>query len=262
MNQPAPHRFSRVLLLAAHPDDETIACGGLLQRASESLVIFATDGAPPHYGFEKEFGSLENYSAERFREATRALALIPECSFRRLSRPNGTYFQDQHLFLELPEAFSALRRAIGDFAPDILVSHSYEGGHLDHDACNFLAAQAATQLEIERLEFPLYSKDVNGRDVFQQFRDVRSGAFSIQLTACELDIKRRMFAMYRTQEKVFSFFTAVNELFRPAAVENYSQLPPWLAYPFENRRKALSASVFTEKLAKFNPAVVLPTGNF
>ena len=54
--------FGRVLVLVAHPDDETIGCSGLLQRASSALVVFAVDGAPPHYGFEKKYGSLAQYS--------------------------------------------------------------------------------------------------------------------------------------------------------------------------------------------------------
>ena len=48
MTWSGPAQGERVLLLAPHPDDETLAAGGLLQRArargGEAVVVFATDG--------------------------------------------------------------------------------------------------------------------------------------------------------------------------------------------------------------------------
>jgi len=56
----------RPLIFVAHPDDETLACGGLLQRVGKSLVVFATDGAAPGFGCERRYGSLKDYSDLRF----------------------------------------------------------------------------------------------------------------------------------------------------------------------------------------------------
>jgi LmbE family N-acetylglucosaminyl deacetylase len=36
----------RVLVVVAHPDDETGGCGVLLQRLHQATVVFCTDGAP------------------------------------------------------------------------------------------------------------------------------------------------------------------------------------------------------------------------
>src|SRR5580704_16877343 len=98
----------RLLVFVAHPDDETIACAGLLQRVPASLVVFAVDGAPAGYGFERKFGTLKNYSEERFREAGRALGYTPNCEFRRLKTRRGEYFQDRRLFENLEEAAGSL----------------------------------------------------------------------------------------------------------------------------------------------------------
>jgi hypothetical protein len=65
-----------------------------------------------------------------------------------------------------------------------------------------------------------------------------------------------MFAAYRTQEKVLKVFREEDERFRPAAAENYAQLPSWREYPFENRRKPLRADVFIQKLTEFKPELV------
>jgi len=246
-----PQTFGRVLVLAAHPDDEAIACSGLLGRAATSLVVFATDGAAPRYGFERKFGSLEKYSSVRFEEASRALGLIPRCSFQRLARTDGRYFLDQHLFLDFPGAFTALVSVVRAFSPDVLVSHAYEGGHIDHDACHFLAAQTAAALGVETLEFPLYWRTPDGHDVFQQFRQNRSGEFALALSTQELAVKRRMFNEYPSQAKVLSVFHSETERFRPAIPERYEQQPAWLNYPFENRRKFLSAGFFLQRIAEF-----------
>jgi LmbE family N-acetylglucosaminyl deacetylase len=173
-----------------------------------------------------------------------------------LTRPNGRHFQDQHLFQHLPEAFVALCQSVRAFAPDVLLTHAYEGGHIDHDACSFLAAQAATILGVERLEFPLYWQTSDRRDMFQQFCDHRPGEFALQLSPQELAMKRHMFDAYRSQEKILSVFHSDTDSFRPATGEKYDQLPGWPDYPFENRRKRLKAEIFVQKLVEFRREAV------
>ncbi len=246
-------QFGRVLIFVAHPDDETIACSGLLQRAAASLVVFAVDGAPPHYGFEKKFGSLQGYSDARFVEASRALSLLLRCSIRRLSRQDGTWFLDQHLFLELPEAFASLVQIARDFSPDLLVSHAFEGGHLDHDACHILAKHTARALKLQSLEFPLYWRSPDGRDVFQQFRCSQEGEFFLQLTREEIRMKRTMLSKYRSQQKLTSIFQLDRERFRSVRPADHTE-PTWPEYPFENRRMPLKAELFLRKVTEFHDA--------
>jgi N-acetylglucosamine malate deacetylase 2 len=242
--------LDRVLVLVAHPDDESIGCAGLLQRATRGLVVFGVDGAPPHYGFEKKFGSLKNYSRMRFEEASRALKQIPGVPVRRLTRPDGTAFVDQHLILEMPAAFASLCQIIGDFNPSLVVSHALEGGHIDHDAAHVLANQACREFGLKHLEFPLYWRTESGTDMFQQFRPDGNSGFIVQLTPRELTTKRRMLGEYRTQQGLTAVFTSENERFRRVARAGYRQAN-WCEYPFENRRPGLSAALFLEKAGTF-----------
>jgi LmbE family N-acetylglucosaminyl deacetylase len=213
-------------------------------------VVFAVDGASPYYGFEKKFGSLQNLAERRFQEAARALAMIPHCSFSRLTRTEGSCFVDQHLFFEMDEAYHRLFAAVREFSPDLLVSHAFEGGHLDHDACHVLARQTARILGLPLWEFPLYWKAEQGDDVLQTFREQREGEFVLHASADELLRKMAMLAKYRTQQEITAMFPPEIERFRPAA--KHAQLKAsWSEYPFENRRKPWKADLFFQKISEF-----------
>lgn len=248
--------FGKILLLVAHPDDETIGCSGLLQRAKSALVVFAVDGAPPHYGFEKKYGSLQQYSDARFLEASLALRALPHCSFRRLVRQNGAHFVDQHLFEQLPEALTSLNQFVPRFSPDFIVTHAYEGGHIDHDACHVLAEHIARAHSLMLMEFPSYWKAEDGRDIFQQFRNSRNDdEVILRLSEHEIEVKRQMLSSYRTQQGLTSVFQIHTERFRPVLQGRQTECT-WANYAFENRRRRLKAKLFLEKAEQLNQSVI------
>jgi LmbE family N-acetylglucosaminyl deacetylase len=244
-------KFGKVLVLVAHPDDETIGCSGLLQRASSALVVFAVDGSPPHYGFENKYGSLQRYSDIRFLEADVALKTLSHCSFRRLASQSGAHFVDQHLFDRMSEALTSLNQFVCRFSPDLIVTHAFEGGHIDHDACHVLAAHIARAYSLMVMEFPSYWKADDGRDMFQQFRNHRNDEVVLRLSEHEIEVKRQMLASYRTQQVLTSVFHLHTERFRPALQEREKECT-WANYAFENRRRRLKATLFLEKVEELN----------
>ena len=245
--------FGKVLVLVAHPDDETIGCCGLLQRASSALVVFAVDGAPPHYGFEKRYGSLQQYSDIRFLEAAVALKTLSHCSLGRLASHSGAHFVDQHIFDRMSEALTSLNQFVCRFSPDLMVTHAFEGGHIDHDACHVLAAHIARLHSLMVVEFPSYWKADDGRDMFQQFRNHRNDEVVLKLSEHEIEVKRQMLASYRTQQALTSVFHLHTERFRPALQETECT---WANYAFENRRRRLGAPLFLEKIEQLNRCVL------
>lgn len=259
----------RPLLFVAHPDDESIACGGLLQRVPKSLVVFATDGAAPGYGFERRYRSLKAFADIRFQEATRALSHVPNSSFERLTRSDGAHFVDQHLFEELPEAITALGIIARSFAPDSILSHAFEGGHIDHDACAFIAHHVALSCGLKRFEFPLYWFDSKGKIVLQRFRDPDDAEASRlaepdllewKLSEAEVLCKSKMLAEYESQRGVIKPFAIVNERMRPVAnAMRAFSIAPCESYFFQNRRPRfyhtrrhrLGAEALLKKFAQF-----------
>ena len=247
--------FSRPLIFVAHPDDETIACAGLMQRMAASLVVFATDGAPPHYGFERKFGSLENYSRARFHEAAQALGQVSNCSLHRLVRAEGSYFVDQHLFQDIPQALASLCKIARDFSPDALITHAYEGGHIDHDTCSFIARHAADALSLRRFEFPLYWMDGSGKATKQTFRDVGDSPTEWRLTEAEVLTKGKMLAEYRTQAGLAAAFPPATERIRPASRSDFS-IAPCPSYSYRSWwsrfwHSRISARSVLKKFAQF-----------
>src|SRR5919204_3858809 len=65
--------LGRTLIVVAHPDDEVIGCGALLQRIREPGMVFCTDGAPRPSKWWQQFGSREAYARLRRAEAREAL---------------------------------------------------------------------------------------------------------------------------------------------------------------------------------------------
>jgi N-acetylglucosamine malate deacetylase 2 len=233
--------FSRPLIFAAHPDDETLACGGLLQRVPAAMVVFATDGTPAGFGLERRYPSLQAYRDLRFQEAARALSHVPSASCKWITRTDDSYFEDMHVYEELPEAATSLRAIAREFFPDAIVSHTYEGGHIDHDACSFLAMHAAEVLSLRRFEFPMYWLDRSGEAVLQVFREEKPDAaareaMEWQLSEAEIACKKKMMEEYRTQKGTVSTFSPGIERFRPATNDRLSfTIPQCRDYMYQNK---------------------------
>lgn len=113
--EPALLRGERLLVLAPHPDDEVIGCGGLvaqhLREHRRVRVVVATDGAEGGDGSARE------------EESRRALATLGEAELHFLR------FRDRHLG---DDAAPAIREHLLSFRPDLIVAPSPVEIHPDH----------------------------------------------------------------------------------------------------------------------------------
>jgi N-acetylglucosamine malate deacetylase 2 len=136
--RPASATPLRTTVLAAHPDDGIRGLGGQLAQIESLTLLQVTDGAPRAHDEARRagFASRDSHAQQRARELDRALAAagVRHAASRELGVPE--HEATQHLAALVQVLLGELAQA------DILVTHPYEGGHPDHDACAF-AAQAA-----------------------------------------------------------------------------------------------------------------------
>src|SRR5262249_48836541 len=153
------------------------------------LVVFATDGAPRDEYFWKKFGSRTRYAEVRHAEAKGALDEVGVSRFIFLD------IEDQTLYRNLSPAIAALRALARDFRPQALLTHTYEGGHPDHDACAFIGAVIGSALALPVWEMPLYQRSQGKGSSLQTFI---SGEPDLALSPSEEELgrKRRMIARY------------------------------------------------------------------
>lgn len=215
------------VILVAHPDDEVIGFGAIMQRMRRSVVVFATDGAPRDDYFWKQFGSREAYAEIRRQEARAALSIAgAEPVFLADRVPGG--IADQELFQQLPQAAEECGKVLAEIRPDALLTLSYEGGHPDHDSACFIAAVLGRRAGIPVWEAPLYHRDPDGSGVVQKFHQRDGDELQLKVEADAMRKKVEMFHTYKSQKLVLDVFHPEIETFRPMANYDFTRPPmPW-----------------------------------
>jgi LmbE family N-acetylglucosaminyl deacetylase len=220
----------RVMVLAAHPDDETIGVGGMFPRLEGALeIVHVTDGAPRHrrqWG-RQEFGSWDEYAAQRHREVESALRVagVDPSICRRLE------VMDSEVSMNLVPVTRRLMEMFADTRPEVVITHPYEGGHTDHDATAFAARAACTLLAREGVQAPALAEftsyhNEGGEKVVNRFLPFDgSPVTDVALSREEKDMKRRMYDCFVTQYGVLRDMPIRVERYRPAPRYDFTQAP-------------------------------------
>lgn len=224
-------RPPRVLVLAAHPDDETIGVGGMFPRLDGSMeIVHVTDGAPRHrrqWG-RQEFRTWDEYAAQRRREVENALRVAGVDASAVCS---SMEVMDSEVSLNLVPVTRRLVEMFAERRPEVVITHPYEGGHTDHDAVAFAARAACTLLAREGeaapalAEFTSYHNE-GGEKVVNRFLPFDGAPVTdVALTAEEKDMKRRMYDCFLTQYGVLRDMPIRLERYRPAPRYDFTQAP-------------------------------------
>ncbi len=148
----------RLLVFAPHPDDETIATGGLIQSALRAgarvEVLFATDGDNnpwPQRWLERRWrvdaDARTRWGARRRAEALAALDRLAVAG--HAAEPRFLGWPDQGLterLMDHPRAIDALRDRITAFAPSHVAMPALGDAHPDHSALHVMAELALLQV--------------------------------------------------------------------------------------------------------------------
>jgi LmbE family N-acetylglucosaminyl deacetylase len=211
----------RILILAAHPDDEVVACAASIARARAQgatvSVLFLTQGC-----IAKEDlwpWQRKNYDqcvAKRRAEAETAATFLGIQPVGWSPRPA------RHLWRELPDVFQEVSAAIVRYRPDQLWVPAYEGGNPDHDALNAVAFKFKMRVSV--LEFAEYNF-FGGKVRTQTFVSSEETARILALTPEERAAKRAALAIYASEKGNLSSMGVEQESYRPLALYDYTHPP-------------------------------------
>lgn len=221
----------RAIVLAPHPDDETLGCGGsislILKSKRAVKVIFLTSGekadpSHPASDIKHREEHVTDYSLMREKEAVRALKVLGVSDYEFLR------FPDRELDAYYKDALESLLEIVRTYMPDIIYSPSMIELNPDH------RTTAALSLEIQRI--------VMNIDPPPQGEMVRAGVMPIILIFYEvttplrpnmlIDItavytkKKRAVKKYKSQLKIRDYLKHITALntFRSLTVDGPCQV--------------------------------------
>ena len=223
------HSFPSTVIVAAHPDDETVSAGGRLAYLKDCTVVNVTDGAPRDMrdATAAGFPTREAYARARRGELAAALALVGIGMDQ--TRVMGVV--DQEASLDLVTLAGHVAETLRELKPDVVLTHPYEGGHPDHDATAF-AVHAATQLLVrggapapELIEFTSYHDKHGWMSFFEFLPCGICPTTTVLLSNRVAAVKRQMVECFVTQQKTIAPFPIELERFRPAPHYDFSAPP-------------------------------------
>ena len=212
----------KILVLAAHPDDELVGCGinikNNIAMHNEVLVLFLTNGCIPIddlWFWQKQ--EYEKGVAKRLKEAQEAANILGhEIRIANKARPARKLWQ------ELCAVYQEMQQIISEYKPTQVWVCAYEGGNPDHDALNAIGYKLHTK-GIDVQEFAEYNYK-NSKNNYNTFIEFAEKATIIKLTKEESKAKKELYSKYASERGNLDLGIK-QESYRPIQKHDYTNPP-------------------------------------
>lgn len=193
--------MKRVLILAAHPDDDILGCGGMIskyvKRGVEFRVIFIAEGSSCRFA---DPSSEESNTAIQHRTelAKKALKLLGVDEFEFHDFPCGRL--DQVPIIEINKR---IENSIRQFNPELVLTHSQHDANNDHRIvfnASIMATRPSAQNHVPRLlTFEVLSSSE------WAFTNAFLPNYFESIDEHDLNLKWQALALYETEIKNYPF---------------------------------------------------------
>jgi LmbE family N-acetylglucosaminyl deacetylase/glycosyltransferase involved in cell wall biosynthesis len=245
MDEPSliPYRASelsggRILVLAAHPDDEILGAGGVLAlnagRAEAIRVWIATDGTR-----QEGAGADEEYGQRRREESGRAAEILG------LDPPVFGSLPDRELSQRAGELSREIAKLVADFGPDLVLCPSPVEIHPDH---RVLAEAAYGELGASRPSDPDHGLHAFLRLAFYEISHPLLPDTLVDISSVA-EKKQQALAAYASQQAVRDYAGAV------AGLNAYRRLTLEGRGPVEAFRVVNYGEASTRSLEEFRRSI-------
>jgi LmbE family N-acetylglucosaminyl deacetylase len=248
------------VVVAAHPDDETLGAGVLLSRLAEAWVVCITDGGPRDLRAPGRQPAAKATARVRRRELRAALGLAGVGAERVMHLGVAELAASENL----PGLVHRLTLLLRGLHPQLVITHAYEGGHPDHDALAFALRVVVDRLQGEQRRAPVLAEMLGyhrqGEEVVvDRFLPASTDSWAVTLRPSprERRLRREMLASFGSSAPGLAELGGQGrERFRPAPRYDFTQPPhegrlhyEALGLPLDGRRWRRLAAAAQRELA-------------
>ena len=191
----------RVLIIAAHPDDEVLGCGAtalrLIRLGAEAMVLFIGEGSTCRFEDVHSREALKAIS-ERNKAAIRALTILGIEKYKFVNFPCGRFDQ-----IPIIEINKVIESAVQDFKPDILFTHSDLDSNNDHRICH-RATIMATRPCNPHIVSRIYSYEVLSSSEWSYAESFKPNFF-VPATFADMERKWEALRCYGSEMRAYPF---------------------------------------------------------